>query len=207
MNLSAVILAGGESRRMGRDKAWVEVQGRPLIARALATVRDLGPREVFISGRAGADYSRLKCPVLFDLEPGCGPLGGIERALHATSSPLLLVLAVDLPKMTTALLRKLVDRCDRLTGVVPKLRGNLEPLAAVYPKRCHQLARDCLLKGRRAARDFADACLRERAVRTFAVPQAEAICFENWNSPRDKAGRGATADDQAGAGRRPTPAR
>ena len=185
MNLSAVVLAGGESRRLGRDKAWIKLGGRPLIVRALATVRDSGIEEVFISGRAGTDYSALRCPVLLDREPGCGPLGGIERALAATQAPLLLVLAVDLPGMTTAFLRKLAERCDPLTGAVPKLTGKLEPLAAIYPKRCRFIALDCLLKCRRAARDFADACLRERAVRTFVVPQADAECFENWNSPAD----------------------
>jgi molybdenum cofactor guanylyltransferase len=189
MKLSAVILAGGESRRMGQDKAWIEAAGQPLIARALATVRALGIEEVFVSGRAGTDYSLLRCPVLLDRELGCGPIAGIERALEATSAPLVLVLAVDLPGMTTAFLRKLADPCDPLTGAVPKLKGQLEPLAAIYPQRCHFIARDCLLKGRRAARNFADACLRARAVRTFAVPQADAGCFENWNSPADVAAR------------------
>jgi molybdopterin-guanine dinucleotide biosynthesis protein A len=188
MNLSAVILAGGESSRMGRDKAWIEADGTPLIFRALFTVRELPLQEVFISGRAGTDYSGLQCPVLFDLEPGCGPLGGIERALQAASSPLVLVLAVDLPNLTTAFLRKLMQRCDALTGAVPKLRGTLEPLAAIYPRRCHLIACDCLVKGRRA-RDFAEVCIREHAVRTFPVPPGDFACFENWNSP-DDVGRG-----------------
>jgi molybdenum cofactor guanylyltransferase len=187
MNLSAVLLAGGESRRMGQDKAWLEVGGQPLIRWALSTVRNSGIQEVLISGRAGTDYSTLGCPVLFDLEPGCGPLGGIERALAAATTPLLLVLAVDLPGITPAFLRKLAARCDPLTGTVPKLRGELEPLAAIYPKRCHFIAQDCLLKSCRAARDFAEACLRERAVRTLAVSVADARCFQNWNCPADVA--------------------
>lgn len=185
MNLSAVILAGGESRRMGRDKAWVELGGKPLVALAVEKVRQLGVGEVFISGRAGADYATLKCPVLLDLEPGFGPLGGIERALHVASSPLLLVLAVDLPHITDALLRKLTAGCDRLTGVVPKLNGEFEPLAAIYPKRCHAIAFDFIAKSRYAARDFAAACLRERAVRQFPVARGDAGCFANWNSPSD----------------------
>jgi molybdenum cofactor guanylyltransferase len=185
VNLSAVILAGGESRRMGRDKAWVEFDGQPLILRALSAVRDSGIKEVFISGRAGSDYSALGCPLLFDREPGCGPLAGIERALEVTEASLLLVLAVDLPWMTAAFFRKLAERCDPLTGVVPKLRGQLEPLAGIYPKRCQLIVRDCLRRGRRAVREFADACRRERAVRIFVVPQAELGCFQNWNRPDD----------------------
>lgn len=190
LNLSAVILAGGESRRMGRDKAWVELGGKSLIAIAVEKVRQLGVGEVFISGRAGADYATLKCPVLLDLEPGFGPLGGIERALHVTRSPLLLVLAVDLPHMTDALLRKLAAGCDRLTGVVPKLNGEFEPLAAIYSKRCHAIAIAFIAKSRYAARDFAAACLRERAVRKFTVARGDAGCFGNWNSPSDLSAAG-----------------
>ncbi len=185
MNLAAVILAGGESRRMGQDKAWLHFGGLPLIVRALATVRAAGIEEVFISSRIGIDYSALKCPVLFDRQAGCGPLGGIERALEAVAAPLLLVLAVDLPRMNAAFVRMLAGRADLSTGVVPKLRGQLEPLAAIYPKRCGPIARDCLRRGRRAARDFAIACLRERAVRTFTVSRENATCFENWNTSSD----------------------
>jgi len=185
MDISAVILVGGESRRMGRDKAWMELDGQPLVALLVEKVRALGVTEIFISGRADRDYSALPCPVLFDLEPGFGPLGGIERGLHACGSPLLLVLAVDLPRMTSAFLQKLASRCDRLTGVVPKLAGELEPLAAIYPKRCHAFASAALTKSRRSARDFATACLVERAVRLVSVSEAEAGCFSNWNCPSD----------------------
>jgi molybdenum cofactor guanylyltransferase len=185
MNLSAVILAGGESRRMGQDKAWLQVGGQSLLARVLSTVRDSGIEEILISGRPGTDYSTLGCPVLFDREIGCGPLSGIERALQAVRAPLLLVLAVDLPNMTAAFLCKLIGRCDPLTGAVPKLSGRIEPLAAIYPTRCRFIALDCLLKGRPAARDFADACLREHAVRSFSVSASDASCFDNWNSPAD----------------------
>src|SRR4029079_5558835 len=132
MNLSAVILAAGESRRMGQDKAWLAVGAQPLITRALAAVRDSGIQEIFISGRAGVDYSALRCPVLFDLHPNCGPLGGIQPALARASAPMVLVLAVDLPRMTSGFLRTLAEHCGPGTGAVPKLRGELEPLAAIY---------------------------------------------------------------------------
>src|ERR1041384_571654 len=93
MNFSAVILAGGASRRMGRDKAWVEVAGESLLSRAVATVRRAGASEVLISGRPGVNYSTLEARVLFDGKPGQGPLGGIEQALAVANFPLVLVLA------------------------------------------------------------------------------------------------------------------
>ncbi len=183
--LSAVILAGGRSLRMGRDKAWLPVDGRPLLARQIALVQELDPAQTFISGRADVDYSALGCRVLHDLEAGLGPLGGIERALHACNADLLLVLAVDLAAMTSAFLVGLAARCDRQTGAVPKRAGNLEPLAAIYPKRCHALACEALARSRYAARDFAAACLKEGALRAFPVSLADDIQFANWNRPAD----------------------
>lgn len=193
MELSAVILAGGESKRMGRDKAWVEFGGKPLVQLAVEKVRQLCIKEIFISGRACEDYSALKCPVLFDLEPGFGPLGGMERGLHECSSPLLLVLAVDLPQMTSAFLARMQLACDRLTGVVPKLNGELEPLAAIYPKRCHAIAFAAIARSQHSARDLAAACLRERAVRTLAVERDEVECFLNANLPTDLSAAGPQA--------------
>lgn len=185
MNFSAVILAGGESKRMGQDKASVQFKGHSLLSLAVEKVRQLGITEVFISGRAEKDYSTLNCPVLLDLEPGCGPLGGIERGLHASSSALLLVLAVDLPAMNPPFLNKLIAQCDPSTGVVPKLDGRLEPLTAIYPKRCHLIVSDCLAQSRLAVREFAERCLEENAVRLLEVDPADAGCFSNWNTPED----------------------
>ncbi len=183
--LSAVILAGGASSRMGRDKAWVESAGKPLIQLAVEKVRELGIQEIFISGRADGDYSALHLPVLYDLEPGFGPLGGIERGLRHCSQPLLLVLAVDLPQMSVAFLRKLVTQCDRLTGAVPRLRSDLEPLAAIYPKRCHAFAFSAITKSQHAAHDFVTACVRERAIRLMSVSPSDGRHFANWNRPSD----------------------
>jgi len=183
---AALILAGGESRRMGRDKAWVEWAGQPLIRLAVEKVRALGLAETYISGRAGEDYAALGCPVLLDRQAGLGPLSGIERGLSECRAPLLLVLAVDLPCVTPHLLTRLCARCDPRTGVVPSLRGRLEPLVAVYPRRCHVLAVTALMHARLAVADFARACLREGAVRRWRVPAADAASFLNWNRPEDR---------------------
>jgi molybdopterin-guanine dinucleotide biosynthesis protein A len=196
MEFSAVILAGGESSRMGRDKTWVEYDGKPLGQLAVEKMRQLGIQEILISGRAGEDYSALKCRVLHDLEPGFGPLGGIERALHECTAPLLLVLAVDLPQMTAAFLEKLRMRCDRLTGVVPRQGEKVEPLAAIYPKRCHAFAFAAIAKAQHSVCDFVSACQRERAVRMLPVSRADAGCFANWNRPADM--RGASRSLSAG---------
>jgi molybdopterin-guanine dinucleotide biosynthesis protein A len=172
---------------MGRDKAWVEYQGKPFIKVALEKVRQLGASDVFISGRPGADYLSLHERVLVDLEPGNGPLGGIERALREALHPLVLVLPVDLPQMPIEFLQKLVARCDSHTGVVPRHSGALEPLVAVYPSRCHSYAAHALASGQFAVRDFAKACLKERAVRPVHIESNETIYFHNCNTSADLA--------------------
>src|ERR1041385_6807279 len=148
MSFSAVILAGGKSRRMGRDKAQIQLRGQTLLVRAVKTARKAGAAEVFVSGRKGGNYADADCPVLFDVKPGRGPLGGIERALSEISSSLLLVLAVDVPRVTPTFLRKLISYCDADIGVVPRCQDELEPLVAVYPKRCLVLAREALANDR-----------------------------------------------------------
>jgi molybdopterin-guanine dinucleotide biosynthesis protein A len=186
VNLSAVILAGGESRRMGRDKAFLSILGQTLIERMIARAREAGAEEVFISGRAGRVYPDLGIPVLYDREPGLGPLAGIERALDATTTHFLLVLAVDLALMNRRVLDKMASHCDTLTGVLPWLENEgLQPLAAIYPRRCSEIARGLLARHRLAARDFAEACLLERAVKRWPVPPEAEHAFSNWNEPSD----------------------
>ena len=134
MKFSTVILAGGKSKRMGQDKAWLPVCGKPLITRQIALVRELGAAEIFISGRAGTDYSALDCPVLTDHFEDVGPLAGIERALKEISTPLLLVLAVDMPRMSAVQVQMLLSNCTENCGAIPRSQNGLEPLAAVYPR-------------------------------------------------------------------------
>jgi len=91
--------------------------------------------------------------------------------------------------MTSAFLQKLVARCDRLTGVVPNLHGRLEAVAAVYPRRCHAIALEAFTKSHRAVCEFAEACLRERAVQLFEISLQDAFNFANWNFPEDNCKR------------------
>ena len=158
MNFSAVILAGGKSSRMGRDKAFLEVGGQTLLARQIGLARELCAAEIFISGRADADYSGFGCCVLQDKYSDAGPLAGIESALNATKSSMLLVLAVDLPGMSTEFLRRLAAGCSETCGVIPKLAGHVEPLAAFYPKATQSLAIAALERKSFAVKDFAGLC-------------------------------------------------
>lgn len=185
MKFSAVILAGGKSTRMGCDKAWLLLDGQPLLARQIAVVRELDPVELFISGRGDTDYSSLGYPVLKDAFPDAGPLAGIAAGLEAVTAPLVLALAVDMPEMSSASLRELVGRCGEGTGVVPRVGHRLEPLAAFYPTAATPLAIDLLQRRLRAVRTFAEHCKQAGLVIFHDVAKSDWKCFANWNSPDD----------------------
>jgi molybdenum cofactor guanylyltransferase len=187
MTFDAVILTGGKSSRMGRDKAFLECDGQPLLARQIALARTVGADKVFISGRAGADYSAFDCRVLEDRFAEAGPLAGIERALSESSSPLILVLAVDMPNMTAAFLRRLANECTETTGIVSRIEGRIEPLASIYPKASTGLIAEFLRSSAtsRSARSFANRCVEGGLARFVDLPASETPILANWNSPTD----------------------
>src|SRR5438067_5066315 len=93
-DFAAVLLAGGKSSRMGRDKASVVIDGQPLWQRQLATLRATHPCELYISGKVDGPYADSGVELVIDSSPGHGPLAGLEAALLRTHQPLLLVLAI-----------------------------------------------------------------------------------------------------------------
>ncbi len=125
MSHAAVLLAGGESSRMGRDKSALPVNGEPLWQRQLAVLRATEPAELFISGKSDGPYAGCGVEILPDEFPGCGPLGGIATALRRCKSDRLLVLAVDMPAMTAAFLRTLLEQSQRTgMGIIPAVAAD-----------------------------------------------------------------------------------
>ncbi len=181
--VAAVLLAGGKSQRMGRDKALLPLSdGRLLWQRQLAVLRALEPAELFISGPAREGFPP-DVRLLADDVPGLGPLAGIAAALGAMRSSLLVVLAVDMPAMTTACLERLMRKCQDGCGVVPwhPHTGFYEPLAAVYPRQCRPLAQAKLAEPDRSLQSFVRAA--GSMVRAWDIPVEQDALFANWNEP------------------------
>jgi molybdopterin-guanine dinucleotide biosynthesis protein A len=139
MTLTAALLLGGRSTRMGRDKALLEVDGQPLWWLQWQKLRALQPRRLLVSARTGQDVPVPPPPALVvrDAVADIGPLGGLIACLQQIQldgpEALLLVLAVDLPRLPAALLQDLVFSADPGCGAVIAHDGRHEPLAAVYP--------------------------------------------------------------------------
>jgi molybdopterin-guanine dinucleotide biosynthesis protein A len=187
--LSAVLLAGGKSERMGQDKALLQLpcSGELLWQRQLRVLEELEPQEVFWSGppRPGTPAT---VRLVEDPLRSAGPLAGVCACLGLVATDLLVVLAVDLPRMDASYLNALVRRCTPVRGAVPQLGDAFEPLAAVYPRLLHDLAADRLRQGRYAMQDFVREALRRELVDTVQVDEADAPRFTNINSPEDLAG-------------------
>jgi molybdopterin-guanine dinucleotide biosynthesis protein A len=185
MRFSALILAGGASARMGRDKAWIEVDGQPLIQRQIQLARVAGAAEVFVSGRRECDYHSLTVPILYDEVPGLGPLAGVEQGLSCSSCDMLLVLAVDLARLSPEILKVLRRRCRDGRGAVPWVRHHPEPLAAFYPRAILPMVTEQLRAGRLAMRDLVMRALAAGMVECVELGLGAIAAFANWNEPRD----------------------
>ncbi len=173
------MLAGGRSSRMGRDKALLPFRGGTL-AQAVARAVAQAAGSATLVGDPES-YGRLGFPVIADLYPGEGPLGGIVTALGHTAADWNLVTACDMPAITVELLAMLLDKAERLDAdaLVPAGPRHLEPLCAVYHRRSHRALAEQFAGG---VRKVAAALAGIRAVR---LPIVEVSCFQNVNTPEE----------------------
>jgi molybdenum cofactor guanylyltransferase len=188
---------------MGRDKALLEIEGRPLIAIATEKLSAAGASPRICGSRP--DLARF-AEVIPDNFARCGPLGGIEAALAVSDSDLNLFLPVDLPGLPVDFLHWMAERAEATEAVatIPRYGGRPEPLCAVYSRRMLPGVREALGSGQykmMAALGRAAAALGERIdsfdVETIAaalIPAAWPAAprpeewFRNINTPADYAG-------------------
>jgi molybdopterin-guanine dinucleotide biosynthesis protein A len=170
---------------MGVDKAFLTVGNELLIERQLRCLREAGAEELLISGRRGVDYSGLGADVVYDQQPDRGPLIGVAALLQASSCSIVLMLAVDMPAISAAMLHKIVCKCSATSGCVPVDDRGFQPLAAAYPKTAHWLAHECLEHAELSAQNFARRALAEGLVQSLRIESSEEIYFANWNRPSD----------------------
>ena len=184
--IEGFILAGGESSRMGRDKALLELGGVPLVLRTARLVESVaGPPTVI--GNADA-FRPLGLRAIEDDWPGAGPLGGIATALRASSATWSLVVACDLPYLTKPWLDFLVARALASEGaaVLPMNTRGAEPLCAMYHKRCEPAIREALESGTRKVTDGLQSLLVEMiGPLEWKGFDSDGLLFKNMNSPAD----------------------
>ena len=184
-DVSAVILAGGASRRMGKDKALLRLENRTFLERIIESLH--GFEEVLLSAGSARRYERIPLRIVEDEFDHCGPVSGLYSALKACDSKWLLAVGCDMPLLTQEFVRYLISCAgDAHDAIVPVTRdGRVHPLCAVYSKRIAPVLETHLAKGgcsvTRALQD-----MRVKYVFLQSTPYTDEI-LRNVNTPEQYA--------------------
>ncbi len=185
MKTSGIILAGGKNLRMGQNKAFLEVQGERIIDRIKRVFVDLF-EEVLLVTNSPLDYLDLNQRIVTDIYREKGALGGIFTGLFHASFSHAFVAACDMPFLNPALIAHLAGLSPGYDIVIPRTDDGLQPLHAVYSRKCLPFMEDLLREGNLKILDFF------HRVKKREVPAAEILPFDphlasflNLNTPED----------------------
>ncbi len=186
VSVSAAIVAGGRSRRMGRDKAWIAFDGRPLVARVADVLGSVADEVLVVAN--DARFETLGLRVVPDRYPSGGALGGIATGVGAATSDVVLVAACDMPFLRPDMWRLLLDRSGDADVVIPRVGAEYETLHALYTTACLRPMERALEGGRlRVVSFFDDVRLRTIEEDELRMVDPELRCFTNVNTPEELA--------------------
>jgi molybdopterin-guanine dinucleotide biosynthesis protein A len=186
--LSIAIQAGGESRRIGRDKALIPFHGVPLVQRVVERLAPLAD-ELFVTTNQPQAYGFLDAPLIPDIWPGMGALGGLYTALNTATLPLVAVVACDMPFVSPKLLAFQRDILlgSEVDAVIPSSENGLEPLHAVYRRQtCLPAVESALRQSQRRMIDWHPSVnVRLLSIAETKAHDPEGLAFININSSED----------------------
>jgi len=181
--VTGVILAGGASRRMGSNKALLPYRGGLFIEAIFSQMQRLFAEVLLVTNHPG-QYQFLPCRKVGDLYPGHGPLAGIHAGLCHSGSEAIFVVACDMPYLNPALVERVAGAEGAADVVIPRSAAGLEPLHALYSKRCLSAIEASLEQGEHRIVSFLP------SVRVQEIPQSEVAAldplytsFSNINTP------------------------
>lgn len=187
--ITGVLLVGGKSRRMGRDKAFLEVGGKPLFERAL-DLFTASFAQVFLVGNRAERFESYGLPILPDIYPGSS-LGGLYTGLYHASSEHVFVSSCDLPFPNSKVLNYLCSLRDGFDAVVPHSTNGYEPLFALYSKNCLGPIKAQLDRGEFCAYSYyPEIRVRFVSQEELADLDPEGLAFLNLNTPAEYANIG-----------------
>ena len=188
MDIAGVILAGGLGTRMGHvKKAFLAVNGRTILDRLISVYRPLFP-EILIAARHRNDYQEYDYPVAEDRYPARSSLTGIHAGLSAMRAPHGFMAACDGPFLQPGLVRALLERAEPEDDVVVPVKedGYVEPLCAVYSKRClPHIENQLEQKNYRIIGFFDRVKVKRVPMAELAAGDPHQISFFNVNTPDD----------------------
>ncbi len=206
MQVSGIVLAGGASRRMGRDKAWLELGGKFFIERVIDALRHTCSEILIVTNVAfmknAQGFEKLDARIVRDEFPNTGSLGGLYSGLHAAQNELAVAVACDMPFLNHSLVQFLISLSTDYDIVIPsgydtKRRSderkpqrvaqantakklNLHPLHAVYRKTCLEPMRSAILQNDLRMISFHDA-VRVKIVEQTEIEKFDPQHFSLWN--------------------------
>ena len=185
MGITAVILAGGRSSRMGSNKALLPYRGGRFIEAIHRLLNDMFPEVILVTNNP-EQYHFLPCRKVPDLYEHVGVLAGIHSGLYHSSNPAIFAVACDMPYLMESLIRFMAARADAGGVLIPESPGGLEPLHAFYGKGCLAAIEATLLSGQRRIVSFFD------RTNVSKINREQVACFDpsfasfiNINTPRD----------------------
>ena len=183
--VSVAILAGGQSRRMGCNKAFLELGSSTVLEKIIAAVTPLTVEIMLIADKTG-DFARFGLPVFPDLNPGLGPIGGLHTALVHAPSEVMLILACDLPFLKTEFLYFLVGSLQNHQAVVPRNKKGLEHLCAIYTRSCLTAVKSSIARQQLHMASFhQDLDIRILEPAEWQTFDSSQTLFLNLNAPAD----------------------
>lgn len=147
---TGIVLAGGKSSRLGREKALEKIGNKRIIERVVDSLSSISREVLVVTSKEQFDIIAsvsLKARVVIDIYPGKAAFGGIYTGLANVSTPYGLVVACDMPFLNGALLRYLVQIVPGFDIVIPEVGGKIEPLHAIYSKDCLAIIKRLLDRG------------------------------------------------------------
>ena len=185
LQITGLVLAGGASRRMGRNKAFLELDGRPLIQVVVERMARACAEVLIVAGDA-QPYAGLGVPVVEDRFRGVGVLGGLHAGLEAASHDLVLAVGCDMPFLDPSLLRAFAGWAEGFDVAILRRGEQVEPLHAAYRRTCLPAMEVAIRDHRRRIISFFP------HVRVRYVTPAEVTCFDsdlrsfrNVNTPQE----------------------
>lgn len=199
VNATGVLVAGGKSRRMGRDKRFLKIGGKSVFDRTLSLLMGTFVQTVVVLAEPINSLEVRGCRVVYDVIPNAGSLGGLYTGLMVASQPRIFAVACDMPFLDPEVIRFMASFDDTADVVVAKLEGQFQPMHAMYSKRCAEF-----LKAMAEGYDLKIQTLYLREELRVAVVGANDLSsigvglrsFQNINTPEDLALANAPISDK-----------
>jgi molybdopterin-guanine dinucleotide biosynthesis protein A len=186
ISFTGVLLVGGESRRMGSDKALLRCSaGEPLWSRQLKLLAQVQPQCIWISARTNPTWSPAGIEVVLDLPPARGPLSGLCACLKRLETTHLIVLAIDMPRMIVDHVKKLCSLARPSQSVLPVNGDYFEPLCAIYSKSAEPFASALLPDKTYSLQRLSQRLIDEKLANSYPLSTAEKSLYLNVNRRED----------------------